>query len=585
MKISKQPHGNHIYAFEFQYQRHIVEKLQALKDDPNGSDLIYKNNAWRFTDLGWVNKIKNALWDYWIEIHGEVTNDLNKYALKKEDEFKRLNKLYTLKNTLESDYTINNIKGDPWPFQRVGVEFIEATGGRCIIADEMGSGKTMQTLCYIAHNNLKKAVVVCPAIAKGVWYNETLKWTNLKPYILNGKSNLTMDIWQNHDIFIINYDIIGVRVSRKDKNVKRNKFCEFFNSVKIDLLVADECHRIKNPDSARTKSVTDISRRIPRFIGLSGTPLLNRPIELYKTLNILDPQKWNNYYSFAKRYCQKDGKKDKTVYKKDKITGKAKKIKVVEKDGASNIDELRRQIGCYYIRRTKDQILPFLPEKVETMIDIEFDPKTAKLYKATEQGFIDSVNDGSAVGANGFTMINELRQISALGKIEKVTEFIEDMKQDQKVIVFCSFNEPLRQLRDYFGNECVYVTGETNSEDKTALAKKFCEDPSVRVFLGGTISAGESLTLVEARSTIFIDYPWVPGQKDQASDRNHRPGAEKLHDSLNIYQMYTSGTVDERMRSIIYSKKQIFDALFAKDPTKAQKSAKQAVIDSYKTRP
>lgn len=951
MKLLKSPYGKYIYAFEFNYLRDVVERLQKLKDDPNGADLVYTSNAWRFTDLAWVNKIKNELWEFQIEVSDEITQDLKRYSIKKEEEFERLNKIYTLKNTLESDYSISNIKGDPWPFQRVGVEFIEATDGRCIIADEMGSGKTMQTLCYIAHNNLKKTVVVCPAIAKGVWYNETLKWTNLKPCILNGKSKLTMEMWQDHDIFIINYDIIGVRASKKDKNVKRNKFCEFFNTVRVDLLVADEVHRcfpydtlidtsngkmkigdivnssdeifvrscnsldgvvylkrvtnrFKNPKltklvkikhrygeltctethkiwtsegykeaqtlksgdslwvlqeeenghkkrkvngkilqslmlikeklgrkriqgknnninavsiiekkmralqegiyikakwikkqkkkvlwkqlcskmengstrikeaihkriceknkrsfnwkkmsmgigkndkneqgpriykkerrwfgkmaqrksnilgswwkrgtnrtsktfgknswcwkteygirhinefckrkiqlfaellqggyrnsrkdasnrgrweqpqeqkmeisrqkkrkgikisrvesievleqrsargckgsgekdkhvydievedyhnyfaegvlvsncknikSARTMAVIGLSRKIDRFIGLSGTPLLNRPLELYTTLNILDPQEWNNPYGFIRRYCQKGDGKMKTVYTKDKKTGKAKKIKVLERDGASNIDELRRRIGSYYIRRTKDQILPFLPEKVETLIDIEFDPKMAKLYKETERVFIDSVNDGDANGMVGMVKLNELRQISSLGKIEKITEFIEDLKQDQKVIVFSSFNEPLRQLRDYFGEECVYVTGETESEKKTELAKKFCEDPAVRVFLGGTISAGESLTLVEARSTIFIDYPWVPGQKDQASDRNHRPGAEKLHDSLNIYQMYTSGTVDERMRAIIYGKKKIFDALFAKDPTKAEKSAKQAIINSYRS--
>lgn len=587
MRFRKDPFGTKIYAFEFPFDKTIIERLKKVRGGPGGHDLIFKNDAWRFSDLRLISKIKEEFSEFSISIDQQIESDLVEFSLKREKEFERLNRIYELKNTMESDLVLKNIKtdlGTPWPFQKVGIEFMIETGGRCILADDMGSGKTLQTLCYLAHTGAEKVLVVCPAIAKDVWYDETLKWTHYRPLVLSSKTDLTMDMWNGHDIFIINYDIIGTRVNRKTDEVQENKFTKFFNAVRIDALVADECHRIKNPESARTKAVVALSRRIPRFIGTSGTPLLNRPIELYTTLNIIDPQEWPNYYSFAKRYCAKDGENSKTIYRKNKKTGKTMKRVVLETDGASNIDELRKRIGSYYLRRPKSVILPFLPERIESDIAIELDPETAQTYREAEKDFVNYLKEkkSQTFGANEFTRLNELRRLSSIGKIEQVTEFIEDLKDDQKVIVFSSFNEPLRQLRDYFEGECVYVTGEIETSKRKSLCSKFCNDPECRIFLGGTISAGESLTLVEARSTIFIDYPWVPGQRDQAADRNHRPGAEKLHDSLNIYQMYTKGTVDEKMRQIIYSKRKIFDALFAEKPGEAEFSAQREIINAYR---
>lgn len=572
MKFTREPLGNYIYTFDFPYDKQIVLALQELRKSGNGADLQYKQGTWRFSDLGWVAKIKTALPELLIDSDEGVVKDLEKYAVWKAGEFDRLNRIFELKNTFESDFVVNNIKGSPWGYQRVGVEFMEATEGRCIIADEMGTGKTMQSLCYVAHKKIEKTIVVCPAIAKSVWFDEVHKWTNLRPIILSSKTKLTMEMWNNHDVFIINYDIIGKRGKTP------NKFYEFFSAVRVGMLIADECHRIKNTKSARTKSVVGLSRKIPHFLALSGTPMLNRPSELFTVLNILNPADWGDEYAFNGRYCQVEGKKTRTVYYKDK-KGKAKSRKVQITDGASNLDELRKRINGYYIRRTKDKVLPFLPPKIETRLAIELDPDTKKLYRESEEAFIASLESGE--GVNGFTQLNELRMLSSIGKIEKVTEFVEDLIRDQKVIIFSSFNEPLRQLRDYFGDKSVYVTGEVATDKRKELEDRFCNTQECRIFLGGTIAAGEALTLVEARSTIFIDYPWVPGQKDQASDRNHRPGAEKHHDSLNIYQMYTPGSVDERMAGVIYNKRQVFDALFDKDPSKAEESARKAIIASY----
>ena len=176
--------------------------------------------------------------------------------------------------------------------------------------------------------------------------------------------------------------------------------------------------------------------------------------------------------------------------------------------------------------------------------------------------------------------LNKLRQLASIGKIEAAIDFIKDLIENEKVIVFSCYNEPLRQLREYFKEKSVYLTGETKQEDRERAVMDFQEKENIRLFLGGLKSAGEAITLTAAKTTVFIDLDWVPASMDQAASRNHRPGVK--HESLNVMQLFCEGTIDEKMKNIILEKRKTFDELFAKDPKRAQNYMVEALINSFK---
>lgn len=550
IKIIKDPIKNFIYALDFPFNWNVIKFCQKTKDKAGLSALYFKYKKWRFSELAIVDLIRSAFPDVVLEPAVEV--DLVSHNLWKANEVRRMSKALELKNVLETDFVVNNLILDLYPYQRVGVEFLENNNGRCVIADEMGVGKTCQALGYLAHECFKKTVVVCPATAKGVWKKETKKFTRLKPFVMT-TAPLTEEIWSNHDIFIINYDSIS-------------KHSDFLMAKAaaglIDCLIVDESHRIKNPKTIRTRVVGLLSRNIPHFIALSGSPLLNRPIELFTLLHIINFEEWPDFDAYRNRYC----------WSKEKLNY----------DGASNLDELRGKIASYFLRRTKDQVLPYLPKRIYSEIPIELDSENAADYADAEAGLVKDILSGEKIDAiNALQVLNELRKIASLGKIDQGIDLIQDLIENDKVIIFSSFNEPLRQLKEYFGSQAVEITYKiTKDEDRDLAVSEFQNNPNVKIFLGGMRAAGEAISLTAGKTTVFWDLDWVPATMDQCASRNHRPGV--IHESLNVIQLITPGSIDERMKLVIEKKRKTFDELFAKDPKKAHNYMVESLLSDYK---
>jgi SWI/SNF-related matrix-associated actin-dependent regulator 1 of chromatin subfamily A len=322
----------------------------------------------------------------------------------------------------------------------------------------------------------------------------------------------------------------------------------------------------KEPSTTWTKLITSLSRGIPKFIALTGTPVLSRPKELFTTLNMISPHEFPDPWAFYKRYC--DPKKTRWGW---------------EFKGSSNVEELKDRIATHYIRRTKGQVLPYLPAKVRVDHEVPLDKETAKEYRLAEADFVrylEKSKDTKTNVATVLTQLNELRRLASIGKIDGAIDLVDDLVESgEKVIVFSAFNEPLKELKNYFGDKAVMIIGETTTKDREAAVGRFQEDDTVRVFLGGLRSSGEGITLTKGSSTVFLDYSWVPAEQEQAENRNHRPGVE--HQSVTIYQLYTEGTIDDKMRCVNESKKELFEKLFG-DGGKASDELVNGVIDSYR---
>jgi len=411
------------------------------------------------------------------------------------------------------------------------------------------SGKTAQAIGYLVHNNIKKTLVVCPAIVKYAWEDEIIKLTDLKPFVV---STYLQSDWQedllsvidDYDIFIINYDIL-------------KKYISFLLTVNWDCVVLDEFHYCKNSSAQRTKAVRAIVKRIPRRLLLSGTPFLNKPVELFNGLNIIDPVTWNNWKRYTTRYCA--GYQGRWGW---------------DSSGASNIEELKERIAPYFLRRTKDKILKELPPKNYINIPTELNKVRRFEYDLVYSSFAEylknikkknSAEIKRSLRAEALVKLGELRQITTLGKIDEAKAIIDDIiANGEKVIVFSVYNQALEDLHEKFKKQSVMLTGKNNDWQKKEAIDNFQNIDEIKVFFGGIKSAGVGITLTAANNVLFIDYSWVPADHMQAEDRVHRPGQEA--DSINIYQLYARDTIDDYMLELLEKKKKIFNQLFDADP-------------------
>lgn len=458
--------------------------------------------------------------------------------------YNREEQTLALQSAETSTISIPGLKGELYSYQKVGVEFLARNNGNAILADQPGTGKTAQTIGYILASGQERSLIVCPASVKFAWEKEVNKWSKLKSIVIDSKTDLA-SIPHDVDVWIINYDVLIKHLPQLLK-------------IRFTYMAGDEAHYLKNQKAKRTKAFIAIARTIKSVSLLTGTPMLSRPVELFTLLHIIDPHTWNNWYSFTRRYC--DGHQGRWGY---------------DSSGATNLDELKSKIDRYFLRRLKSDVLKELPPKIYIPRPVALSSFHAKQYDAAEKDLKSFLKEYKGkkepevkkmMQAEKLVKINLLREISSLGKIETVEELIQDIiSSGEKVIVFSSFMFPLETLKAKFETESVMITGQTPQDERGAAVDAFQTDPAIQIFFGGIKSAGVGITLTAASNVVFIDYPWNPADVMQAQDRAHRPGQEA--ESINIYQLYTPGTIDEFMQSLLADKQELFEKLIEKATT------------------
>lgn len=565
MKIEPFKTKYHRFILTYNYAPDRVDFCKTLKESFGWERFSFFSQAsfkgWIFSDSLFVPVIAERFPEVQIDPDVEkIVRHEQEWTKKQKEKEDRIDLIKTKKDT---DFSVKGLKKDLYAYQKVGVEFLVASGGRAIIADAPGLGKTAQALALVKHSNFKRTLVVCPASVKFSWENEVLKWTRLTSIVIDSKTNLS-NIGSDINVWIINYDIL-------------KKHHEQLSKMRFDCIIGDECQLIKSTSALRTKAFRSISRDISHIVLLSGTPLLSRPSELYSLLNIIDQKTWNNWYDFARRYCAMH----QTRWGLDV-------------SGASNTEELHQRIKRYFIRRDKSEVLKELPPKNFISVPVKLEGEYSKKYDSAADDlaaylrrYTDKDNPAIArsMAAEKLTKLNILRQLNSMGKISVATELIESiLEAGEKVLVFCSFVEPLEELKRCFGEKAVILTGKTQIEERKNIVNKFQNDKDVSVFLGGIKSAGVGITLTAASNVIFLDYSWNPADHQQAQDRVHRPG--QVAESVNIYQLFAMGTIDEDLKEMLGTKQDVFDRVIegkvAESMAKnAMESAVERVLKDY----
>ena len=334
------------------------------------------------------------------------------------------------------------------------------------------------------------------------------------------------------DLTIINYDIL-------------DSWMPILKGIKFKTLIIDECHYIKNSKAQRTKAVRKLAKKIPHVIALSGTPITNRPIEFFNTLNIIKPEKFPAFWGYAMEYCA------------PKHNGWGWDF-----TGASNTKKLHEElVSSIMVRRRKDQVLQDLPEKVRTVIPMELDNR--KEYYKAQNDFLSWLREEEGVEAaikasraQVLVQIERLKQLAAQGKIKGAVGWIKDfLDSDQKLVVFCVHKNIVDLLMKEFKGMVVKIDGSVPTDKRLQIVEQFQTDDKIRLFVGNIRAAGVGITLTAASNTCFLELGWTPGEHDQAEDRVHRIGQEAS--SVNAWYLRADGTVENDIAHLIDKKREV----------------------------
>lgn len=428
------------------------------------------------------------------------------------------------------------------PFQKIGVQFA-LERKHTLIADSMGLGKTIQAIGVMNVMKPVRVLIICPASLKLNWERELKRWL-ISPYNIRIIDSNDSFVWKENEIVIVNYE----RITRP-----QIKTCLDIN---FDLLVVDECHKVKNPQAQRTIAVFDLFRRAGKAVFLTGTPMPNRPVELFSLLHAAFPERWDRFMPFAKRYC-----------------GAYQDQYGWHFDGASNLEELHTWLRAHFmIRRTKEEVLSELPDKIRQIIPISAIGRDIAKLLEKEHEYFESVLTQHNVSADNlhFVLPDVLKQLFkskttageedhimrirhqlALAKVSYTCDYINEVLEEvPKLVVFAHHRDVLEKLHESF-HDSVLLYGGMSDQQKQAAVDRFQNDPACRIFFGSIQAAGLGFTLTAANHVIFHELDFVTGNMIQAEDRCHRIGQKH---SVLIQFLVFDGSLDEKILRILQRK-------------------------------
>ena len=470
---------------------------------------------------------------------------------------------------LENDIPKNIIfKTKPFPHQLDGIRF-GLNHDRFLLCDDQGLGKTLQIIDLVEclGDKVQKALIICGVNSlKYNWREEVSKHSNEKGYVLgtryrkNGKEYLgstkdkinDLSNLPDHKYIITNIETLRLGAKKIGKYEYdfpiANKIKELCNDGTIGLIAFDECHRAKDSTSLQGKAMLEISA--PHMIAMSGTPLMNSPIDLYF------PIKWLGYenhslFEFKRHYCRLGGYNDAEIL------------------GYKNLDELRSLVDQIMLRRLKTEVLD-LPDKIEKLEYVEMSSKQSKLYLDVQQNTKTLIHQ-IRMSNNPLSMLLRLRQVTGWcgiidasiqesAKMQRMIELVEDIvSNNQKAIIFSNWTSitevAVKLLSKY---NPAYITGDVKQEERMNEVDRFQNDVRCKVIIGTIGAMGTGLTLTSAQNVIFLDEPWTKALKNQAEDRAHRIGTKG---TVSIITLMCKDTIDDRIHDLIEKKGKMSDAI------------------------
>lgn len=489
--------------------------------------------------------------------------------------------------------------------QSEGVDFL-ASRGRAILADEMGLGKTVQAI-EAAKRTAKGVLVVCQASTKINWKREIARCGIEARIMGTGKGGEPAEGRSWH---IVNYDILQKMMPEIEAMIEAGT---------LDTAILDEAQSIKGrslrsacivggnfaPKGGEKVRHPGIASKMRQVYCLTGTPIMNRPIELFNQLKAVGHPLASNRDAYARRYCGAftmvqvmnlaTGRKFMTDQSKAyQFYGDRKKfrhlLRFPNEQGATNLDELRRMISDVMLRRRKKDVLD-LPDKVVSVVECEMDEEWRKRYDSAWTAYVEFLERTMPAGeesrqkmenimsAQSLVEIQKLKQVASLAKCARIVEDVKRAHEaEQKCIVFSQYTETIRTIESMLKSEgvgCVTLTGADGMEERQESIDAFQKDPKVQAFVANIKAGGVGITLTAASMVMFADMEWSPEIHAQAEDRAHRIGQEG---TVNVYYYLCEDTVDEDIMAVLDEKKQEISQVIDGKGKRAKTGSMQAAF-------
>ena len=490
-------------------------------------------------------------------------------SVERDDGFKKL--IREIKNPGVSEYEVPEcVQAKMREYQVVGYRWLKnlarySMGG--ILADDMGLGKTLQTIVYICSEPGSKSLIVCPTSLSYNWQEEFEKFApHIRTRIISGdpeeRKRLLCEDRDDYDVWITTYPLI-----RKD--------ADFFKDIRYDNMFIDEAQFIKNPASLGAKAVKSVVAE-HRF-ALTGTPIENTLSELWSIFDFIMPGFLSRYSKFAEHYEKP----------------------ILKEKNESRMQELKRRIQPFILRRMKKDVLKDLPDKIETKRISEMTAKQKKIYISYLSRIQSEIMDNSDIQSGKdriqvLAALTRLRQIcchpgtfienyhGGSGKLELLMEQLPDIIEGgHSVIIFSQFTSMLSIIADELRKSEIpyfYLVGATKPEERKKYVKEFNRG-EVKVFLISLNAGGTGLNLTGADTVIHFDPWWNPAVEEQATDRAYRIGQKR---KVQVIKYVTKDSIEEKIYELQKRKKVLSDSVIEADELFVNNLTKDEILELFK---
>lgn len=495
-----------------------------------------------------------------LDVAPEVTA-----AIQAQEAASRVKVTAAVERSVEVDARLRERGLSLFPFQAEGVPWLAARQG-AVLADDMGLGKTIQALTAAPSGD--PIVVVCPAVAKGVWLREAKRWRpDLRPVVLSGRGSFRWPL--PGEMVVTNYDVLTPGTLRRDDLAKMKQTIErdpknetaaeklaqheaalalVAACPKGVTLIADEAHVLKNLKTIRGNAFRTLSDAAFEHEGrvwlLTATPLLNRPAELWALLMLIRAEKqvFGSYQGYRRMMgMQSNGWGDTHDPRGIQTELVAPKLREV------------------MLRRLKIEVLDQLPAKTVDVVEVDLDAASTKALDKIAEELAElgiDVNESIALAkaneAVVFEKMSAARAILAKAKTPHALAMAEELDdQGEPCVVFSAHRAPVQAAGAREG--WALITGETANEERTRIEDAF-QAGKLRGVAGTIKAAGVAITLTRAAHAIFVDSEWTPKLNEQAEDRIYRIGQAR---AVTVTYLLANHAIDRRVAELCSVKREM----------------------------
>ncbi len=411
-------------------------------------------------------------------------------------------------------------------YQEFGVKY-SLYGKKTLLGDEMGLGKTFQAMAAFAHlkaNGSDKFLVVCPLSVLVNWVREIEKHSYLRAMKIHRDWESELQDWlTNGGVAITTYETIS-----------KFKLPEGF---KINLLVSDEAHYIKNKETKRAKAFEKLRVISDKILLMTGTPIENDVDEMCYLIGCLN-------------------------------TPVAEKIENMKHLSMSQ--DFKKAIAEVYLRRTRDAVLTELPDLIESEEWCDINTQEEEMYKL-------SLMESNFMAMRQISWnVNDIKHSN---KALRLLEIIKEARnENRKILVFSFFRNTLKKLQNMLKEDCLEtITGDISVERRQEIIDEFTECKGFKILLSQVIAGGTGLNIQAASIVVFCEPQIKPSIENQAISRAYRMGQTR---NVLVYRLLSEAGIDKRMAEILYEKQNIFNA-FADESKIGEESLEHAINSAW----